>query len=92
MNKRVVVEGVPLVLLDANHCPGAAMFLFYPPALRGKAILHVGDFRWCEAMKDVPELRAVAHGAGGQERLHSLYLDTTCVRPLLRPAPAFRLR
>jgi len=36
-------EGVSVVLIDACHCPGAAMFLF-----RGKmgTVLHTGDFRF----------------------------------------------
>ena len=36
---------VDVVLVDANHCPGAAMFLFRHRQT-AKTVLHVGDFRW----------------------------------------------
>ena len=46
-------EGVSVVLMDANHCPGAVMFLF-----RGKmgTVLHTGDFRFHEKMLKNPWL------------------------------------
>jgi DNA cross-link repair 1A protein len=40
MNTPTVIQEVEVTLLDANHCPGAAMWLF---RLRnGKVFLHVG--------------------------------------------------
>lgn len=40
MNKPTVVQGVELTLLDANHCPGAVMFVFR--LKDGRVYLHVG--------------------------------------------------
>lgn len=31
MNRRYVISGIGVTLLDANHCPGAAMILFEIP-------------------------------------------------------------
>ena len=32
MNAPTIVNGVEIIPLDANHCPGAVMFLFKVPA------------------------------------------------------------
>lgn len=68
---------VTVTLLDANHCPGAVMFLFQ---VGKRQILHVGDFRWNREvmlgqgspLKDFVSERTV---------LDDLFLDTTYCDP-----------
>lgn len=71
------VAGVRCVALDANHCPGAAMFLFtvhYSGEARN--ILHTGDFRFHPRMAAYPAL--------AETRVHTLFLDTTYSTPKWR--------
>lgn len=70
MDTECVVDGVKVVLLDANHCPGAAMILFR--LANGTVILHTGDFRANPSME-----RSLLAG----HRVHTLYLDTTYCSP-----------
>ena len=63
---------VKVTLLNANHCPGAIMFLF---EVNNRKILHVGDFRWnAGIMMQMPQLKAFSNSS---PRLDELFLDTT---------------
>ena len=65
------IPHVTVTLIDANHCPGAAMLL-----LEGYfgVVLHTGDFRFdAERMGSHPALKGVS--------LDALYLDNTYGHP-----------
>ncbi|KAJ8265834.1 hypothetical protein COCON_G00149330 [Conger conger] len=64
-------ETMTVSLIDANHCPGAVMFLF--EGYFG-TILYTGDFRYTPAMLREPCLRAQTH-------IDVLYLDNTNCDP-----------
>lgn len=93
MHTRTVIDGTAVTFLEANHCPGAVMVLFEPPA-PAQAVLHTGDFRFsAEAVAPYEGLlraasaaRSAGGGGGGGEGdgagpgLH-LILDTTYCSP-----------
>lgn len=72
----VVIDGCEVVLVDANHCPGAVQFLFKIPGLNAKfeKYVHTGDFRFCDSMKSNPFLCQFV----GSD---AIFLDTTYCNP-----------
>jgi DNA cross-link repair 1A protein len=75
----IASKGKPITvtLLDANHCPGAVMFLF---EVGKRKILHVGDFRWNRdfMLQHAPPLRDFFNQ---KSILDELFLDTTYCNP-----------
>lgn len=69
------LEKIRVTLFDANHCPGAVMFLIEADR---KAILYTGDIRaepwWVESLVRNPVLLPYSTGL---RRLDRMYLDTT---------------
>ncbi|CDJ65574.1 DNA cross-link repair protein, putative [Eimeria necatrix] len=79
MGQPVKVQGVYVTLIEANHCPGAVMFLFEGPGV-GRS-LHCGDFRYCPSMLQTlnpkPPPGPEAQTLNPKPSLDRVYLDTT---------------
>ena len=75
VDSSLLVDGVTVTAVCANHCPGAVMFLFAVPQADAskRQILHTGDFRFHPRMLAYPALAKV--------QLHTLFLDTTYASP-----------
>lgn len=73
--------GLYVTAIDANHCPGAIIFLFESVTLDGLStyILHCGDFRINKAMINHPALQPFHQGK--LKILEKVYLDTTYMSP-----------
>lgn len=67
VNVPFFIEDVKITPMDANHCPGALLFLFQFPD--GRNVLHTGDFRANNEMVEQLERWNV--------KLDLVYLDTT---------------
>ncbi|KAI3916883.1 hypothetical protein MKW98_014344 [Papaver atlanticum] len=67
LDTEYVIHGIKVTMLEANHCPGAALIFFH--LADGRRVLHTGDFRACKLMQSYPLLV--------NQRIHSVYLDTT---------------
>ncbi|WZZ68130.1 hypothetical protein YC2023_079500 [Brassica napus] len=72
-NQKVIIDGSEVVLIDANHCPGAVQFLFKTKD-GSERYIHTGDFRFCDSMRSDPFL-------GGFVGCDGVFLDTTYCNP-----------
>ncbi|KNC98421.1 uncharacterized protein SPPG_06125 [Spizellomyces punctatus DAOM BR117] len=81
MDTAVDVMGVRVTLIEANHCPGAVLFLFEFRNQDGqmRRYLHTGDFRAHASQLAHPSLQA--------GKLDIIYLDTTYCHPSHRFPP-----
>ena len=68
----MLLAGVEVTLVDANHCPGAIQYIFRLPG--GATYLHCGDMRFAPHLLDNPLMQAVQGCTG-------VYLDTTYCNP-----------
>jgi len=68
MDKPTFLDGVEVILVDANHCPGAVQLLFRLPD--GRSFIHTGDMRFHQSLKHNPHLQRFRFCS-------QLFLDTT---------------
>lgn len=82
--------GVRVTLIEANHCPGSALFLFEKrlgpdSSSRIQRILHCGDFRASPAHAQHallrPETFDPVTGQRRYQKIDTCYLDTTYLSP-----------
>jgi DNA cross-link repair 1A protein len=82
--------GAQVTMIEANHCPGSAIFLFEKamtsrPSTKVQRVLHCGDFRASPQHVHHALLRPDAMdpktGKTWQQRIDSCYLDTTYLSP-----------
>ncbi|ORX85229.1 DRMBL-domain-containing protein, partial [Anaeromyces robustus] len=78
LNKEYIIDGVKVTLIDANHCPGAVLFLFNVPIGNNQYFnaLHTGDFRANIEQLTNPAIKKLRNSS-----LDVLYLDTTYLKP-----------
>lgn len=82
--------GVQVTMIEANHCPGSALFLFekavsYGSSTRIQRVLHCGDFRASPQHVQHallrPDVVDAKTGKSWQQKIDSCYLDTTYLSP-----------
>ncbi|KAL7190750.1 hypothetical protein ACSBR2_022933 [Camellia fascicularis] len=76
LSESVLIDGCEVMIIDANHCPGAVQFLFKIPGIGGKIerYVHTGDFRYCDLMK-------LELGLSEFVGSDAVFLDTTYCNP-----------
>ncbi|XP_050372696.1 DNA ligase 6 isoform X2 [Argentina anserina] len=72
LRQPLLIDGCHVLLLDANHCPGAVQFLFKLP--NSQTFIHTGDFRFSHSMPSDPLLAPFVN-------CDAVFLDTTYCNP-----------
>ncbi|XP_037916299.1 DNA cross-link repair 1A protein-like isoform X2 [Hermetia illucens] len=67
IGKPITINDIEVIATDANHCPGALMFIFKFKS--GLCTLHTGDFRASPQMEEGPVF--------WNNHIQTIYLDTT---------------
>lgn len=89
-NKMLSKTGLYVTSIDANHCPGAAIFLFESVRLHGSIefFLHCGDFRVISKLINHPSLASFnIECSPNPSTFDKIYLDTTYLSPLYNFPP-----
>lgn len=75
--------GLYITPITANHCPGAAIFLFRSISNTGDNtyMLHCGDFRVSKEILKHPKLSPFLNNESTSLTLDKVYLDTTYMSP-----------
>ena len=81
MGESIRIDGVDVILVEANHCPGAVQFLFKVPNESSESgsqecyrYVHTGDMRYASFMKEDASL-------GEFVGADAVFLDTTYCNP-----------
>ena len=74
MNTSCFVNGIEVIVFDANHCPGSCMFMFIVGP--SEIYLHTGDFRASPACGNLWK-RLEPYRA----KIAKLFLDSTYLKP-----------
>lgn len=79
----LMLPGLFVTPITANHCPGSVIFLFESLSNNGQRlrVLHCGDFRVNREILDHPKLMAFHITNQGELCLDKVYLDTTYMSP-----------
>mmetsp|Transcript_20072 Transcript_20072/g.46767 ORF Transcript_20072/g.46767 Transcript_20072/m.46767 type:complete len:1008 (-) Transcript_20072:4-3027(-) len=71
------VAGVDVTLVDANHCPGAVVFIFHHKA-SGHTAIHTGDVRAAYPVQEAVQRELKKQNLSV---VHEIFLDTTYASP-----------
>ena len=76
--------------VDAGHCPGSVIIVFEVDGwAEGRGpVIHTGDFRYHDELRQNPTLQRIANLASSERRCQQIFLDATCAHEDLCRLPA----